>query len=164
MIVLGERHLHRIVTEYLDYYHNSRCHLSLNRNSSTPVRRNQLIEARLSRSLGFVGWIAAAGNLLFVLSLEGMYEGFGLSLATYQALLWSRAFLHLVIWICAIRVLWRFVSMISPAAEVRCINCGYSLEGLTSLRCPECGLGHGTRGNSTRDPGEDIGGQSAFSQ
>jgi putative transposase len=36
VIVLGERHLHRILTEYLDYYHNSRCHLSLDRNSPTP--------------------------------------------------------------------------------------------------------------------------------
>ena len=36
MIVLNERHLHRILTEYLDYYHDSRCHLSLDRNSPTP--------------------------------------------------------------------------------------------------------------------------------
>ena len=110
-------------------------------------------EARFSRSLGSVAWIAATGNLLFAFSLEGVYEGFGLSLSTYQALLWSRAFLHLVIWICAIRVLWRFGSMISPAAEVRCINCGYSLEGLSNLRCPECGLGAETRRNDTRPPG-----------
>ena len=36
VIVLNERHLHRILTEYFDYYHNSRCHLSLDRNSPTP--------------------------------------------------------------------------------------------------------------------------------
>jgi transposase InsO family protein len=36
MIVLSERHLHRVLTEYFDYYHNSRCHLSLDRNSPTP--------------------------------------------------------------------------------------------------------------------------------
>jgi putative transposase len=36
VIVLGERHLHRVLTEYFDYYHNSRCHLSLDRNSPTP--------------------------------------------------------------------------------------------------------------------------------
>jgi putative transposase len=36
VIVLGERHLHRILSEYFDYYHNSRCHLSLDRNSPTP--------------------------------------------------------------------------------------------------------------------------------
>jgi putative transposase len=36
VVVLSERHLHRILTEYLDYYHNSRCHLSLDRNSPTP--------------------------------------------------------------------------------------------------------------------------------
>lgn len=32
-IVLNERHLRRIVAEYLDYYHESRTHLSLSRNS-----------------------------------------------------------------------------------------------------------------------------------
>ena len=36
MIVRGERHLHRILTEYFVYYHNSRCHLSLDRNSPVP--------------------------------------------------------------------------------------------------------------------------------
>jgi transposase InsO family protein len=36
VIVLNERHLHRIVTEYLTYYHTSRAHLSLARNSPLP--------------------------------------------------------------------------------------------------------------------------------
>jgi transposase InsO family protein len=36
VIVLNEAHLKRILSEYLDYYHNSRCHLSLDRNSPTP--------------------------------------------------------------------------------------------------------------------------------
>ena len=36
MIVLNERHLHRILTSYFDYYHNSRAHLSLDRNSPMP--------------------------------------------------------------------------------------------------------------------------------
>ena len=36
VIVLNERHLHRILTDYFDYYHNSRPHLSLDRNSPTP--------------------------------------------------------------------------------------------------------------------------------
>ena len=36
VVVLSERHLHRILTEYLDYYHNSMCHLSLDRNSPMP--------------------------------------------------------------------------------------------------------------------------------
>ena len=36
LIVLSERHLYRILTEYFDYYHNSRPHLSLDRNSPTP--------------------------------------------------------------------------------------------------------------------------------
>ena len=36
VIVLNEAHLHRILTEYFQYYHNSRPHLSLDRNSPTP--------------------------------------------------------------------------------------------------------------------------------
>ena len=33
LIVLNERHLYRILMDYFDYYHNSRPHLSLDRNS-----------------------------------------------------------------------------------------------------------------------------------
>jgi len=36
VIVLNERHLKRILTDYFSYYHNDRAHLSLNRNSPTP--------------------------------------------------------------------------------------------------------------------------------
>ena len=36
LIVLNEVHLLRILTRYFDYYHNSRPHLSLDRNSPTP--------------------------------------------------------------------------------------------------------------------------------
>lgn len=36
LIVLNEAHLLRILTRYFDYYHNSRPHLSLDRNSPTP--------------------------------------------------------------------------------------------------------------------------------
>jgi transposase InsO family protein len=36
LIVLNERHLYRILTDYFDYYHNSRPHLSLDRNSPIP--------------------------------------------------------------------------------------------------------------------------------
>jgi transposase InsO family protein len=36
VIVLNEAHLHRILSEYLQYYHKSRPHLSLDRNSPTP--------------------------------------------------------------------------------------------------------------------------------
>jgi len=36
-IILNERHLQRIITSYLDYYHESRTHLSLSRNA--PVER-----------------------------------------------------------------------------------------------------------------------------
>jgi hypothetical protein len=36
VIVLNEAHLKRILTAYFDYYHNSRTHLSLDRNSPAP--------------------------------------------------------------------------------------------------------------------------------
>jgi transposase InsO family protein len=36
VIVLGERHLRRVLKSYFDYYHNSRTHLSLNRNAPNP--------------------------------------------------------------------------------------------------------------------------------
>jgi transposase InsO family protein len=36
VLVLNERHLHRIVSGYLTYYHNSRAHLSLDRNAPVP--------------------------------------------------------------------------------------------------------------------------------
>jgi len=36
MIILGESHLSRILTDYVEYYNNSRAHLSLDRNSPTP--------------------------------------------------------------------------------------------------------------------------------
>ena len=37
VIVLNERHLKRILQSYFEYYHGSRTHLSLNRNS--PIER-----------------------------------------------------------------------------------------------------------------------------
>ena len=36
VIVLNEAHLHHILTEYFQYYHNCRPHLSLDRDSPTP--------------------------------------------------------------------------------------------------------------------------------
>jgi putative transposase len=36
VIVLNERHLHRILSEYFDYYNNSRAHLSLDGNAPLP--------------------------------------------------------------------------------------------------------------------------------
>ena len=36
MIVLGERHLRRILADYVEYYNNSRTHLSLERNAPVP--------------------------------------------------------------------------------------------------------------------------------
>ena len=36
VIVLNERHLQRILADYFEYYHQSRTHLSLDRNSPLP--------------------------------------------------------------------------------------------------------------------------------
>jgi putative transposase len=36
VIVLGERHLRRSLSSYFEYYHDSRCHLSLDRNAPVP--------------------------------------------------------------------------------------------------------------------------------
>ena len=36
MIILGERHLHRLVSEYVSYYNESRTHQSLDGNSPVP--------------------------------------------------------------------------------------------------------------------------------
>jgi hypothetical protein len=33
VLVLGERHLHRILTRYFSYYHQSRTHLALDKNA-----------------------------------------------------------------------------------------------------------------------------------
>ena len=36
VIIFGEDHLHRVLAEYLEYYHHARTHLSLDRNSPIP--------------------------------------------------------------------------------------------------------------------------------
>ena len=97
-------------------------------------------QLRLCRSLGLMAWVAAIANVLRIFSLGGMYREFGLSLSTYNALLWSRLSVDFVVWIWALRLLWKCGTRIPVAAEGRCINCGYTREGLTDPRCPECGL------------------------
>ncbi len=47
VIVLNDGHLHRILTEYFDYYHNSRCHLSLDRNSPIPREVEPLSQGKV---------------------------------------------------------------------------------------------------------------------
>jgi putative transposase len=47
MIVLGERHLRRILTGYAAYYHRARTHLSLNEDSPTSRRVQALTEGRI---------------------------------------------------------------------------------------------------------------------
>ena len=36
LIVWNEEHLRRVLSEYFDYYHKARCHLSLARNTPIP--------------------------------------------------------------------------------------------------------------------------------
>lgn len=97
-------------------------------------------QPRLCRSLGLIAWVAAIASVLRIFSLSGLYREFGLSLSTYNALFWSRESFRLVVWIWALRLLWKCVTRIPTATEGRCINCGYPHEGLTDPRCPECGL------------------------
>lgn len=97
-------------------------------------------QRRLCRSLGLIAWVAAIASVLRILSLGGMYREFGLSLSTYNALFWSRESFRLVVWIWALRLLWKCGARIPVAAEGRCINCGYPQAGLMDPRCPECGL------------------------
>ena len=47
LIVLNEKHLHRILTDYFDYYHHARAHLSLDRNAPTPRRVEPPSEGRV---------------------------------------------------------------------------------------------------------------------
>ena len=44
VIVLGERHLRRILTDYLTYYHGSRTHLSLEKDAPTRRRVQAITE------------------------------------------------------------------------------------------------------------------------
>jgi hypothetical protein len=50
VIVFGEAHLRRILTDYFAYYHESRTHLSLNRNAPVPRDVERRSVARSSRS------------------------------------------------------------------------------------------------------------------
>jgi len=50
MIILGESHLRRVMKEYVDYYHESRPHQSLDRNAPVRERSNRLPGARSFRS------------------------------------------------------------------------------------------------------------------
>jgi hypothetical protein len=59
LIIIGEDHLRRALRGYFDYYHNSRPHQALERNSPFPreveaLARPQLIEAGLQLSAHFV--------------------------------------------------------------------------------------------------------------
>ena len=47
LIVFNEDHLRRILTEYFDYYHEARCHLSLERNAPVPRTVEPPIQGRV---------------------------------------------------------------------------------------------------------------------
>ena len=47
VIVLGDRHLRRVLTAYLTYYHEARTHLSLEKDSPTPRRVQGTTEGRV---------------------------------------------------------------------------------------------------------------------
>ena len=47
MIVLGERHLRRVLARYMSYYHGARTHLSLEKDSPTPRRIQAPTEGRV---------------------------------------------------------------------------------------------------------------------
>jgi transposase InsO family protein len=49
MIILGERHLKRILSSYLDYYHSARTHLSLEKDAP---------DGRVVQPMGKVGWLS----------------------------------------------------------------------------------------------------------
>jgi len=54
VIVLGEAHLKRILAAYFRYYHESRCHLALDRNSPVP-RQIELPDRGAVISIPLVG-------------------------------------------------------------------------------------------------------------
>lgn len=47
MIVLGARHLRRVLAAYLSYYHDSRTHLSLEKDAPVPRRVHAITEGAL---------------------------------------------------------------------------------------------------------------------
>jgi putative transposase len=54
-LVLGERHLRRILARYFDYYHRARTHLSLDKDAPEPIRPIELPEAGRILQLPEVG-------------------------------------------------------------------------------------------------------------
>jgi putative transposase len=38
IVIFNERHLRRVLTSYIDYYHRTRTHLSLDKDALTPAR------------------------------------------------------------------------------------------------------------------------------
>jgi len=97
-------------------------------------------ETRLSSSFRLIAWVGPIVSLLLSFGTARISEGLGLSHSTYVLFLVLSVVLGLVAWIWALRLFWKFGTRIQVAAQGRCINCGYSHEGLASPVCPECGL------------------------
>ena len=47
VIVLGEQHLRRVLREYLEYYHGSRTHLSLDKDAPEPRAREAICDGNV---------------------------------------------------------------------------------------------------------------------
>lgn len=61
IIALSERHIRRVLTGYIDYYNNDRCHLSLDRNTPKGrVIKNKPFEAARMISIPRVGGLQHA--------------------------------------------------------------------------------------------------------
>lgn len=79
--------------------------------------------------------------LLVAIGLGGEIILTGETVLSSAAMYWSlgRMAFGLAIWVWGLFLLRRFARHLSYGAEGRCVACGYSLEGLPSPRCPECG-------------------------
>ena len=62
VIVLGERHLRRVLTEYLGYYHGSRTHLSLEKRGANATTRATRQRRRRDRVPGSRGYTIATND------------------------------------------------------------------------------------------------------
>jgi Integrase core domain len=70
LIIIGEDHLRRTLRNYIDYYHNSRPHRSLDQNSPIPDPSNPERKARSSQSPRSAAFIIGIGRQLDVVGVE----------------------------------------------------------------------------------------------
>lgn len=96
-------------------------------------------EGKLGRLSGLTAWISSIGILLITLNTRRLVQELGLSSTMRLVFSAIPLLLGVVAWVLVLQVLWRFGRRIAGAADGKCSNCGYSREGLTDIRCPECG-------------------------